>query len=152
MEDLGAKITRQAKGQYLIAPDNITKTQLRPDLVHWLRSSIMLAGPLLARFGEVTLTHPGGCVIGQRPIDLFWEGFKKMGAQMEEQGNNYTLKAKKLIGANIILPKVSVTVTENLMMAATLAQGTTYIKNAAMEPEILALADYLNQQGAKIKS
>ncbi|OGY41235.1 MAG: UDP-N-acetylglucosamine 1-carboxyvinyltransferase [Candidatus Buchananbacteria bacterium RBG_13_36_9] len=151
MENLGVKITRQAKGQYLIAPENITKTQLRPDLVHWLRSSIMLAGPLLARFGEVTLTHPGGCVIGQRPIDLFWEGFKKMGAQMEEQGNNYTLKAKKLIGANIILPKVSVTVTENLMMAATLAQGTTYIKNAAMEPEIIALADYLNQQGAKIK-
>jgi len=92
MEDLGVKITRQAKGQYLIAPDNITKTQLRPDLVHWLRSSIMLAGPMLARFGEVTLTHPGGCVIGQRPIDLFLEGFKKMGAQMEESGNNYTLK------------------------------------------------------------
>lgn len=151
MQDLGATITRQAKGEYLISTKEVTKTKLRPDLVHWLRSSIMLAGPMLARFGEVTLTHPGGCVIGQRPIDLFLEGFQKMGAKMIDGGSEYTLKAKKLQGAKIILPKISVTVTENLMMAATLAEGVTEIKNAAMEPEIVALADYLNYQGAKIK-
>jgi UDP-N-acetylglucosamine 1-carboxyvinyltransferase len=150
MEDLGAKIVHQAKGEYLVSTAEINKTKLRPDLVHFLRSSIMLAGPMLARFGEVTLTHPGGCVIGQRPIDLFLEGFKKLGAQMTDGGSDYTLKAKKLKGAKIILPKVSVTVTENLMMAATLAEGITEIKNAAMEPEIVALAEYLNQQGAKI--
>jgi len=151
MSDIGAKITRQQKGQYLVSTKEINKTQLRPDLVHWLRSSIMLAGPMLAKFGRVTLTHPGGCVIGQRPIDLFLEGFQKLGAKMIENGNDYTLSADKLKGAKIILPKVSVTVTENLMMAATLAQGTTYLKNAAMEPEIVALAQYLNEQGAKIE-
>ncbi|MCX6744201.1 MAG: UDP-N-acetylglucosamine 1-carboxyvinyltransferase [Candidatus Parcubacteria bacterium] len=151
MEDLGAKITTQAKGEYLISTEEINKTKLRPDLVHWLRSSIMLAGPMLARFGEITLTHPGGCVIGQRPIDLFLEGFQKMGAKMIDNGADYTLQAKKLRGAKIILPKISVTVTESLLMAATLAEGVTEIKNAAMEPEIVALAEYLNTQGAKIQ-
>ena len=150
MEDLGANIVRQAKGEYLVSTSEINKTKLRPDLVHFIRSSIMLAGPMLARFGEVTLTHPGGCVIGQRPIDLFLEGFQKLGAQMIDNGSEYTLRTKKLKGATIILPKISVSVTENLMMAATLAEGITEIKNAAMEPEIIALADYLNQQGAKI--
>jgi len=151
MQDLGAKITHNNKGEYLVSAKEVTKTQLKPDLVKRLRSSIMLAGPMLARFGEVTLTHPGGCIIGQRPIDLFIEGFQKLGAKMVETGDNFTLSAKKLKGAYIILPRVSVTVTENLMMAATLAEGTTHIKNAAMEPEIVALADFLSKQGAKIK-
>ncbi len=151
MTDLGAKITHNTKGEYLVSAKGINKTQLKPDLVKNLRASIMLAGPILARFGEVTLAHPGGCMIGQRPIDLFIEGFQKMGALMEENGETYTLRTKKLKGADIILPRVSVTVTENLMMAATLAEGVTTIKNAAMEPEIVALAEFLNQQGAKIK-
>ena len=151
MKDLGSDITQQQKGQFLVSTKNINKTEIRPDLARHLRSSIMLAGPMLARFGEVSLVHPGGCIIGQRPIDLFLEGFQKLGAKMIEHGDIYTLKAKKLEGAKIILPKVSVTVTENLMMAATLANGITQIKNAAMEPEIPALAEYLNLQGAKIK-
>jgi len=151
MTDLGAEITQKQKGQYLVSTKNINKTVIRPDLAKSLRSSIMLAGPMLARFGEVSLVHPGGCIIGQRPIDLFLEGFQKLGAKMTENGEQYTLKAKKLKGAKIILPKVSVTVTENLMMAATLAEGVTQIKNAAMEPEIPALAEYLNNHGAKIK-
>jgi len=150
MRDLGAEITQKQKGQYLVSTQNIKKTEIRPDIAKSLRASIMLAGPMLARFGEVSLVHPGGCIIGQRPIDLFLEGFQKLGAKMVENGEAYTLKAKKLKGTKIILPKVSVTVTENLMMAATLAEGTTQIKNAAMEPEIPALAEYLNQQGAKI--
>ena len=151
LKDLGAEITQKQKGQYLVSTQNIKKTEIRPDIAKSLRASIMLAGPMLARFGEVSLVHPGGCIIGQRPIDLFLEGFQKLGAKMTENGDAYTLKAKKLKGTKIILPKVSVTVTENLMMAATLAEGTTQIKNAAMEPEIPALAEYLNQQGAKIK-
>jgi len=151
MTDLGIKINKLEKGKYQISTKNMNSTEIRADFAQRLRASIMLAGPLLARFGEVTLAHPGGCVIGKRPIDLFLEGFQKLGAQLTENGNSYTLKAKKLIGATIILPKISVTVTENLMMAATLAEGTTHIKNAAMEPEIPALADYLNKNGAKIK-
>ncbi len=150
MEDLGAKIEKLKNGKYKVSTKDINKTELKPDLVKKLRASIMLAGPMLARFGEITLAHPGGCIIGQRPIDLFLEGFQKLGAKMTENGSSYTLKADKLIGAKIILPKISVTVTENLMMAATLAQGTTIIKNAAMEPEIPALAEYLNKHGAKI--
>jgi len=150
MKDLGAKIEKTADGKYSVSTKDINKTELKPDLVKKLRASIMLAGPMLARFGEITLAHPGGCIIGQRPIDLFLEGFQKLGAKMIDNGASYTLKAKKLKGAKIILPKISVTVTENLMMAATLAEGTTIIKNAAMEPEIPALADYLNNNGAKI--
>jgi UDP-N-acetylglucosamine 1-carboxyvinyltransferase len=151
MKELGVDIEKKAPGQYLVCSENLNQTELKPDLVRKLRSSIMLAGPILARFKEVTLAHPGGCIIGKRPIDLFMEGFKKLGAQIIENGDSYTLKAKELKGAKIVLPKVSVTVTENLMMAATLAQGKTVIKNAAMEPEIKSLADYLNQQGAKIQ-
>ncbi|MBS3119067.1 hypothetical protein J4417_05335 [Candidatus Woesearchaeota archaeon] len=111
----------------------------------------MLAGPLLARFGEVTMSQPGGCIIGQRPIDLFLAGFKTLGAELFEHNESFTLKAKKLKGAKIVLPKISVTVTESLMMTACLAEGLTTIINAAMEPEIPALADYLNNCGAKIK-
>ncbi|MDD5341280.1 MAG: UDP-N-acetylglucosamine 1-carboxyvinyltransferase [Patescibacteria group bacterium] len=151
LTDLGAQITRKGKGEYEISTKEINKTKLKPELVKKLRASIMVAGPMLARFGEVTLAHPGGCIIGQRPIDLFIEGFQKLGAQMSEDGDIFTLRAEKLRGAEIILPRVSVTVTENLMMAATLAEGTTHIKNAAMEPEIVALAEFLNQQGSKIK-
>jgi len=151
MQDLGAEINKEKHGQYTINTQNINKTELRPDLVKQLRASIMLAGPMLAKFGQITLAHPGGCVIGQRPIDLFLEGFQKLGAQMIDNGSSYTLKAEKLKGAKIVLPKISVTVTENLIMAASLATGTTEIKNAAMEPEIIALAEFLNTQGAKIK-
>ena len=111
----------------------------------------MLAGPLLARFKEVTLPHPGGCIIGQRPIDLFLDGFKTLGAKVEENENYYRLSTKKLKGGKIVLPKISVTVTEAMMMTATLAEGETQIKNAAMEPEIPALAEYLNKHGAKIE-
>jgi len=151
MEDSGAIISQKEKGQYLISTKDLNKTELKPNLVKQLRSSIMLAGPMLAKFGKITLTHPGGCVIGKRPIDLFIEGFKKMGAEMIENGDSYTLKTSKLKGAIILLPRISVTVTENLMMAATLAEGQTIIKNAALEPEIKFLADYLNKNGAKIK-
>ncbi|MFA6428322.1 MAG: UDP-N-acetylglucosamine 1-carboxyvinyltransferase [Candidatus Buchananbacteria bacterium] len=147
--DLGAKISNTTTST-IIDTSTVAKTSPTPELVRKLRSSVMLAGPLLARFGEVTLVHPGGCIIGKRPIDLFLEGFKALGAEVVEQADGYQLKAKKLTGAKIILPKVSVTVTEAIMMTATLANGTTRIINAAMEPEIPALADYLNNQGAKI--
>lgn len=149
LENLGAKISWQ-KSTLTIDPSQLHKSTPDEQLVKKLRSSIMLAGPLLARYGEVTMSHPGGCIIGQRPIDLFLSAFKSLGADIFEHGESFTLKAKKLTGAKIILPKISVTVTESLMMTSCLAEGVTTIVNAAMEPEIPALAAYLNSCGAKI--
>ncbi|MFA5020617.1 MAG: UDP-N-acetylglucosamine 1-carboxyvinyltransferase [Patescibacteria group bacterium] len=149
LTDLGAKVTKAGK-TVTIETAGINRTEPKPELVRKLRTSIMFAGPLLARFGEVTLAHPGGCVIGKRPIDMFLAGFQAMGAKIEEHESHYTLRAKKLKGARIIMPWVMVTATESLMMVAVLAEGETVIVNAAMEPEIAALADYLNACGAKI--
>jgi len=149
LEDIGAKVEFK-NSTITIDPSGVNSSKPAPELMEKLRSSIMIAGPLLARFGEVTLTHPGGCIIGKRPIDFFLSGFKQMGAEIKENGNSYTMKAKKLKGAKIVLPKVAVTVTESLMMTACLAEGTTTIVNSAMEPEIPALAEYLNEHGAKI--
>ena len=149
LTNLGADITRQNQ-TLIVATKNLNKSNPDAELVKKLRSSIMLVGPLLARFGEVTMAHPGGCIIGQRPIDMFLAGFKSLGAQIFDHQEFYTLKAKRLSGAKIVLPWISVTVTESLMMTACLAQGVTTIINAAMEPEIPELADYLNRCGAKI--
>lgn len=149
LKSLGAKIS-WSESTLEIDPSNIKKSTPDQQLIKKLRSSIMLVGPLLARFGEVTMSHPGGCIIGKRPIDLFMAGFKAMGAEIFDHGESFTLKAKKLKGAKIVLPKISVTVTESLMMTACLADGITTIINAAIEPEIPALADYLNRCGAKI--
>ena len=149
LESLGTKISWN-ESSLTIDPGGIKKSTADQHLIKQLRSSIMIAGPLLARFGEVTMSHPGGCIIGKRPVDLFMSGFKAMGAEIFDHGDSFTLKAKQLTGAKIILPKISVTVTESLMMTACLANGITTIVNAAMEPEIPALADYLNRCGAKI--
>ncbi len=149
LEDIGATITR-TPGQITINPATVKHSTPQAELIRKSRSSVMLAGPLLARFGSVTLAHPGGCVIGQRPIDLFLSGFKAMGATIEEHEESYTLSATKLRGTRIVMPFVAVTATESLMMTACLAEGTTTIVNAAMEPEIPALAEYLNRCGAKI--
>ncbi len=118
-----------------------------------MRSSIVLTGPLLARTGSVTFPFPGGCVLGERPIDLFLDGFKAMGARVEEKDDLFVVSAEggKLKGAHIIFPFVSVTATETLMQAAVLADGETILENAAMEPEIPYLADFLNSCGAHIE-
>lgn len=126
---------------------------LRKDIAERLRASIVLTGPTLARYGEVTFPYPGGCVLGERPIDLFLQGFKALGAEVEEKDNlfHFRAKGKKLKGARIFFPFVSVTATETLMLAAVLAEGETVLQNAAMEPEIPILADYLNACGADIQ-
>ena len=149
LEDIGVTVER-GDHKVVIDPRGIKSTAPAAELMHRLRSSIMLAGPILARFGEVTMAHPGGCVIGKRPIDMFLSGFEALGAKIHEHGDHYTLKAKKLAGAKIVMPWVAVTATESLMMTACLADGITTIVNAAMEPEIPALADFLNSCGAKI--
>lgn len=152
LTDLGATIERD-KNSCRINTEKIDKSELSRQWADKLRASIVFTGPLLARLGEVKFPHPGGCVIGAgtRPIDLFLEGFKNFGVEIEKQEGFYHLKAKKLKGCDYFFTTISVTGTETLMMAAVLAEGTTVLKNCAVEPEIKALADYLNEQGAKIK-
>lgn len=153
IEKLGGQVKKRKEGKAKIDTKNLTKTKLPSKMASKFRASIMFTGPLLARFGEVKFPHPGGCVIGAggRPIDIFIEGFKALGAKVKIKDGFYHLKADRLSGNSYFFPKVSVTGTENLMMAATLAEGTTFLKNCAMEPEIVQLAQYLNDQGAKIE-
>jgi len=151
LTDLGATVARDGDA-YVVDTSSIKHTELKHSLANKLRASIMFVGPLLARFGEVKFPHPGGCVIGagQRPIDLFLEGFAKMGAGISTVDNYYHLTADKLRGCEFFFTTVTVTGTESMMMTATLAEGKTVLSNCAMEPEIVALAEYLNSVGAKI--
>ncbi len=151
LKDLGAKIEFKDKVCQIQTP-KIIKTELNQNIANKFRASIIFAGPILAMTGEVKFPHPGGCVIGAgaRPIDLFLDGFTKFGAELEIKDNFYHLKAKKLKACDYFFTKISVTGTESLMMTAVLAQGTTTLRNCAIEPEISALADYLNKCGAKI--
>ncbi|QAY65422.1 UDP-N-acetylglucosamine 1-carboxyvinyltransferase [Paenibacillus protaetiae] len=130
--------------------DSATSSHVPESLMNKMRSSIFLMGPLLARFGETTVYQPGGCAIGERKIDLHLEGLKALGAEIEETGNRIVCRAAKLRGADIHLSFPSVGATENIMMAAVLAEGRTTITNAAREPEIQDLQRFLNTMGAKI--
>ena len=122
------------------------------DLVRRMRASILVLGPLLARWGETRVSLPGGCAIGTRPVDLHLKGFEMMGAEIELKEGYIEARAPNgLIGANVLFPTVSVGATENILMAATLAQGNTIISNAAREPEIADLAYCLQAMGAKIQ-
>jgi UDP-N-acetylglucosamine 1-carboxyvinyltransferase len=149
---LGAEIKKDDH-QASINTANITKTELDPKIADKFRTSVMFVGPLLARFGKVSFPHPGGCVIGAagRPIDLFLEGFIAMGAKVEIKNKFYHITASRLTGCDYFFSTVSVTGTQSLIMTACLAQGETILRNCAMEPEVEALANYLNSQGAQIK-
>lgn len=150
---LGHQAQKLGNGEWELRYQSRKCVDLPAELVNKFRASIMFVGPLLATCGQVNFPHPGGCVIGAgtRPIDMFLDGFKKMGAEIEVDDSHYRLTAPKLKGAQIFFPKVTVTGTESLMLTACLAQGTTVLKNCAMEPEIPALADFLNSIGAKIE-
>ena len=121
------------------------------DLVKTMRASILVLGPLVARFGEAQVSLPGGCAIGTRPVDLHIEGLRALGANIEVEGGYIKATASRLKGARIVLDCVTVTGTENLMMAAVLAEGTTIIENAAREPEVSDLANCLITMGANIE-
>lgn len=153
LEHAGATVTHH-KNTRTIAPPvgGDWNSALERGIAEKLRASVVLTGPMLARTGSVTFPFPGGCVLGERPIDLFLNGFVAMGAEVEEGNDQFVVRAKNgsLVGAQIFFPIVSVTGTETLMLAAVLAKGETVLENAAMEPEILALAEYLNACGAKI--
>ena len=120
------------------------------DLVKTMRASILVLGPLLARHGRADVSLPGGCAIGTRPVDLHIRALESMGAEIEVQGGYIRARASRLKGARLFLDMVTVTGTENVMMAATLAQGTTIIENAAREPEVVDLANCLTSMGANI--
>jgi UDP-N-acetylglucosamine 1-carboxyvinyltransferase len=119
-------------------------------LVKTMRSSILVLGPLLARYGQAEVSLPGGCAIGSRPVNLHIKGLQDMGADVEVQNGYIHARAARLKGARLVMDIVTVTGTENLMMAATLADGVTIIENAAREPEVIDLANFLNAMGAKI--
>jgi len=120
------------------------------DLVKTMRASILVLGPLLARFGHAEVALPGGCAIGARPVNMHLKGMQALGADIDVVGGNIIAKAKRLRGARIVMDMVTVTGTENLMMAACLAEGTSVIENAAQEPEVIDLAHCLNAMGAKV--
>ncbi|MGX2040941.1 UDP-N-acetylglucosamine 1-carboxyvinyltransferase [Methylocaldum sp. MU1018] len=120
------------------------------ELVKTMRASILVLGPLLARFGRAEVSLPGGCAIGSRPVNLHLHGLAAMGAEINVRNGYIHASAKRLKGCRLVLDQVTVTGTENLMMAAVLADGTTIIENAAREPEVVDLANFLNQMGAKI--
>lgn len=151
LTQLGAKTKWLADDKLSIDASTIDLCRAPYDLVKTMRASILVLGPLLARMGQAEVSLPGGCAIGARPVDLHIQGLKSMGAEIEvENGYIIAKKEGRLNGANIFMDTVSVTGTENLMMAAALADGTTVIENAAREPEIVDLANCLIGMGAKI--
>jgi UDP-N-acetylglucosamine 1-carboxyvinyltransferase len=121
------------------------------DLVKTMRASILVLGPLVARFGHAEVSLPGGCAIGTRPVDLHIKGLEALGAEISVEAGYIKARAKRLRGARIVLDLVTVTGTENIMMAAALAEGTTIIENAAQEPEVVDLANFLIEMGARIE-
>ncbi|GIX34188.1 MAG: UDP-N-acetylglucosamine 1-carboxyvinyltransferase [Lysobacterales bacterium] len=121
------------------------------ELVRTMRASILVLGPLLARWGRAVVSLPGGCAIGERPVDLHIKGLRALGAEVELSGGYIEARAERLSGTRIVMDLVTVTGTENLMMAATLARGTTIIENAAQEPEVVDLARFLKRLGARIE-
>jgi UDP-N-acetylglucosamine 1-carboxyvinyltransferase len=148
---MGVTLTVDERSAVVIDPTTLTDTEAAYDLVKTMRASILVLGPLLAKFGKADVSLPGGCAIGSRPVDLHLHGLRLMGADIKVENGYIRATAEKgLKGCHIFMDQVTVTGTENLMMAATLADGKTIIENAAREPEVVDLANYLNQMGAKI--
>lgn len=152
LSQMGAKVTF-SQGKFIVTADQITKTTAPYDLVKTMRASVLVMGPLLARFGQVSVSLPGGCAIGARPIDQHLKGFEAMGAEITLTEGFVHAKAPPggLVGTRLVMDIVTVTGTENLLMAAVLAKGETILENAAREPEVDDLALLLNKMGAKIQ-
>jgi len=150
LESMGVRVHKDEDLTFLDA-SNIVDQHADYSLVKTMRASVLVLGPLLARFGKASVSLPGGCAIGARPVDIHLMGMEKLGAKIEIENGYIKAEAKKLIGTTITLPFPSVGATENLMMAAVLAEGKTIIENAAMEPEIDDLADFLKYHGVEIE-
>ena len=150
LRHLGAEVTYEGT-TLTVDASNITTCEAPYELVRKMRASFLVMGPLLARFNHTKISMPGGCAIGTRPIDLHLKGFKSLGAEVEIDHGFVEAKTEKLTGNKLYLDFPSVGATENIMMAAALAEGTTIIENAAEEPEIVDLANFLNEMGANGK-
>lgn len=148
LESLGLQV--EQKEDKLVIGGKAISNHPPLELVRQIRASFLLMGPLLARYGEVRIAFPGGCAIGNRPIDLHLKGFHALGASIDLCSGDVVAKSQRLSGAHIYLDYPSVGATENMLMAAAVAEGTSYIENAALEPEIVDLANFLNSMGAKI--
>lgn len=148
---LGAKVTRFPDGTIEIDSSCVSTFKAPYDLASRMRASYYLLGALLGRFGQAEVALPGGCNFGERPIDLHIKGFRALGAEVETVRGQVEARAEKLNGANVYLDKVSVGATMNIILAATLAEGRTTIENAAKEPHIVDLANFLNAMGARIR-
>lgn len=147
---MGVSLTMDENMDVEVNPTTINSFVAPYELVKTMRASILVLGPLLARFGEAEVSLPGGCAIGARPVNLHIHGLELMGADIQVEDGYIKAKCKRLKGAKIVLDVVTVTGTENLMMAAALADGTTILENAAREPEVVDLAECLNAMGAKV--
>ncbi len=148
--EFGVKTREESPGRITLDATNITGGVAPYELVQAMRASILVLGPLLARFGSARVSLPGGCAIGARPIDQHLKGLSAMGAEIGIEQGYIEAGARKLTGARISFDLTTVTGTKNLMMAASLAEGVTVLENAALEPEVVALADLLNQMGARV--
>ena len=147
---MGSEILLDENMDFTISSANLTDIEARYELVKTMRASILVLGPLLSKYGKARIALPGGCAIGSRPVNFHLDALKQMGASITLRNGYIEANASKLKGANIKFEGVTVTGTENLMMAATLAEGQTILTNVAKEPEIADLADMLNSMGAKI--
>jgi len=148
---MGVHLTVDEKMRVEVNTETIQDFYAPYELVKTMRASILVLGPLLARFGRAEVSLPGGCAIGSRPVNLHIDGLRAMGAEVEVRGGYIYARSKRLKAARLVLDVVTVTGTENLMMAAALADGETLIENAAREPEVVDLADCLNSMGAQIR-
>ncbi|MEL0238237.1 MAG: UDP-N-acetylglucosamine 1-carboxyvinyltransferase [Gammaproteobacteria bacterium] len=147
---MGSKITLDEEMNFQIS-SSLSDFEARYELVKTMRASILVLGPLLAKYGEAKIALPGGCAIGSRPVNFHLEALKQLGAEIELVNGYIEAKAKRLVGTEIRFEGITVTGTENIMMAACLAEGTTTLRNVAKEPEIEDLANFLNSMGANIQ-
>jgi UDP-N-acetylglucosamine 1-carboxyvinyltransferase len=148
---MGVEIAAPREGRIELRAAHVSDPQAPYDLVKTMRASVLVLGPLLARCGHARVSLPGGCAIGQRPVDQHVKGLQAMGASIEVEHGYMYAQTERLCGARVVMDLVTVTGTENLMMAATLAEGTTLLENAAREPEVVDLARCLNAMGARIE-
>ncbi|HEY5810384.1 MAG TPA: UDP-N-acetylglucosamine 1-carboxyvinyltransferase, partial [Povalibacter sp.] len=148
---MGVGVTIDEKMRVEVDASSVGDCVAPYELVRTMRASIVVLGPLLARFGKADVSLPGGCAIGARPVNIHVAGLQAMGAEIHIENGYIRARADRLKGARLVLETVTVTGTENLLMAATLAEGQTIIENAAREPEVVDLADFLSSMGAKIR-
>ena len=148
---MGCEILLNENMDFTISTKNIKEKEARYELVKTMRASILVLGPLVAKYGEARIALPGGCAIGSRPVNYHLDALEQLGAKISLKNGYIEASAKKLVGAKIKFDGVTVTGTENIMMAACLAEGITELTNVAREPEIIDLAEFLNEMGAKIE-